>query len=61
MSPRVTAKLTAWKRAGLLGPQTIRAQIAALETSIDREDWSAEVSGDLDELHELIESMERPA
>jgi hypothetical protein len=56
--PRVSAKLKAWERSGLLGPQTIRTQISVLEKQIEQ-GWSAEVSGDLTELQELLEDLER--
>ena len=57
MSPRVAAKIQSWRRAGLFGPAVVRQQIGALEATIDQ-GWSAQVSGDLDELHELLTGME---
>jgi hypothetical protein len=58
VSPRIAAKVRAWERAGLLGPQTIRRQIEELEKAIDRGEWSAAVSGDLDELRDLLARIE---
>jgi hypothetical protein len=59
MSMRIAVKIASWRRAGLLGPVVIRQQIAALEREVDGP-WSPEVSTDLDELHAMLEDMERP-
>jgi hypothetical protein len=59
VSPRIALKLRAWDCAGLLSPETISKQIAALETYIDRGEWSAEVSADLDELRQMLEESGR--
>jgi hypothetical protein len=59
VSPRVALKIEQWKRAGLFGARVIREQIVALETYIDRGEWSAEVSADLDELRQMLEESGR--
>jgi hypothetical protein len=60
VSPQIALKVDSWRRAGLLGPAVIRQQIAVLEHKVDCP-FLLSVSVDLEELHELLASMERGA
>ena len=62
MSPRTAAKLEAWKRAGLYGPDVLREQIAVLEERLLQpvQEPPGAVNADLKELRRLLADLERP-